>query len=132
MDPKKIMILIADDSPIIREKLVEFLSSEPGVEILESAQDGKEAIEKINSFKPNILILDLSMPNISGFEVLKHVNKTSPQTKSIILTNHSTEIFRKKAEELGCYSFHDKYSDFELVVNEVNKIKNEKTVGEIQ
>ncbi len=99
------MVLIADDSPIIREKLIELLSSEPSIKFLECAKDGKEAVEKIKSLKPNILILDLSMPGISGFEVLKFVNETSPLTKSIILTNHSGELFKKKGKRIRMLFF---------------------------
>jgi DNA-binding NarL/FixJ family response regulator len=124
------MILIADDSPIIREKLIELLSSEPEIDQLESARDGSEAIEKINSLKPEIVIIDLSMPKISGFEVLKFVNETFPKTKSIILTNHSSEPFRKKAAEIGYYSFHDKYSDFEMVVKEVVQLRKARLTGD--
>jgi DNA-binding NarL/FixJ family response regulator len=125
------MILIADDSSIIREKLVELLSSEPGIDNLELAKDGSEAIEKINLLKPEIVIIDLSMPKVSGFEVLKFVNETFPKTKSIILTNHSSEPFRKKAVEIGCYSFHDKYSDFEQVVNEVVNLRKADLSGDV-
>ncbi len=120
------MVLIADDSQIIREKMTELFSSVPEIDSISVARDGQEAIEKIKISEPDILLLDLSMPNVSGFDVLKFVKKNSPKTKSIVFTNHSAKPFRKKAIELGCNSFFDKSSEFEFVMSEILRlVKNE-------
>jgi DNA-binding NarL/FixJ family response regulator len=117
------MILIADDSKKIRDRLADLISSEPGLEIAAEAKDGYEAIQMLETHKPDVMILDLQLPRLNGFEVLKKSKVSHPGTKIIILTNRVNNTYRKTAEELGCYSFYDKSHQFDNVVEDLIKLK---------
>jgi two-component system LytT family response regulator len=70
-----IRVLIVDDEPLARERIRSMLRSEPGVEIAGEAASGTEAISAIQSLRPNLLFLDIQMPGMDGFEVLRHIHR---------------------------------------------------------
>lgn len=120
---KDVMILIADDSKKIRSRLSDIICNEPGLEIAGEAKDGNEAIQMLEVHKPEVMILDLQLPKLNGFEVLKKSKVSHPATKIIILTNRVNKAYRKTAEELGCYSFYDKSHQFEQVIEDLVRLK---------
>jgi len=70
------------------------------------------------------------MPLASGFDVLGKMKENSPLTKSIILSNHTGDTLKRKAKDLGCYSFYDKSTDIDLLLSEVNQLLNTKVDDE--
>lgn len=119
------MILIADESKKIRTRLIELINNESGLEVTVEAKDGKEALEMLETYEPNVIILELHLPDMNGIEVLKKSRKNFPETKVIILTNLVSNVYRKIAEESGCYSFYDKSYQFEKVIEDLIKIKDD-------
>jgi len=111
-----IKIFIADDSSVVRERLVTMLSEIEGHEITGVAQDGIEAIERIQELKPDVLILDIRMPLRSGVDVLRTVKQIDPAPKVIILTNYPYPQYRKRCMEEGADFFFDKSTEFEKVL----------------
>lgn len=90
----KAKILVADDEESVREVLKSFfLRKEYDVE---TAREGREAIEKIGSYKPDILLLDLKMPDMDGEEVLKYINDNDLKIGVIIITGHPDFIKDRK------------------------------------
>lgn len=81
-----IRIVIADDHSIIREGLRLILSSEPGFEVVATAADGEEALQIAMKQRPDILLLDVDMPRMTGLETLKNLSENDTQIKSIVLT----------------------------------------------
>ena len=81
-------ILIADDHDIIREGIKSVLSGHPEYRICAEAGDGEEAIELAEKFKPDVLLMDVSMPKLSGLDALPRIKKVSPDTKVIMITVH--------------------------------------------
>ena len=92
-------ILIAEDDSAIRELLADLLR-EAGYEV-RTAADGREALERLLSYPPDLLLLDVNMPQIDGFRLLKMMMKECPGVPSIILTAHGEEKERVKGLELG-------------------------------
>lgn len=86
-----IKIYLADDHMILLEGLRLILRNNPHFEIVGAAGDGKQALEEIESLKPDVAILDISMPTMDGIEVSRQLRKYNPRIKIIILTKHDTE-----------------------------------------
>jgi len=86
-------IVIAEDHTILREGLKALLSSKSNFEIVGEAQDGNEAIRCVDKLKPNLILMDLSMPRMNGMDAIKEIKRQSPETKVLVLTVHKTEEY---------------------------------------
>ncbi len=89
----KIKIILADDHKIVREGLKNLLSSEWDIEIIGEAENGREALSLVNEKKPDIIIMDIGMPELNGIEAAKRITAESPKTKIIALSMHSDKLF---------------------------------------
>jgi len=89
--PERKRIVIAEDHTILREGLRMLLSSNPDFEVVGEARDGLEAIRAIDSLKPDLILMDLSMPRMNGVGAIQEIKKQSPLTKILVLTVHKTE-----------------------------------------
>lgn len=96
----KIRVFLADDHKILRESLVILLQQESDIEIVGEAPDGQRAYQEILCLKPNVAILDISLPKLNGLEVAARIKKESPEVKIIILTMHKNEEFVARAYQL--------------------------------
>lgn len=85
------------------------------------AYDGKSALELVNEDEPEVMILDLKMPGIDGFEVLKRVKKTRPEIEVIILTGHGSDVDRKVCMELGAFAYLQKPVDIDVLSETLKK-----------
>jgi DNA-binding NarL/FixJ family response regulator len=89
--PERKRIVIAEDHTILREGLRMLLSSNPAFEVVGEAQDGLEAIRSVESLKPDLILMDLSMPRMNGVGAIQEIKKLNPSTKILVLTVHKTE-----------------------------------------
>ena len=135
----KIKVLIIDDHQIFRDGIIAMLNEANDIEIISVASDGKEALEKTKSLKPDVLLLDLSMPKISGLELLAILNKKYPDSKTIVLSMHTKEEYIYKAMDTGAYGYLPKQntSKEELIkairtVHEGNEYLNEAVIQVMQ
>lgn len=103
---KKIKVLVADDHPLFRSGIKQELEKIENTEIIAEAKNGKDALRLIESLKPDVAILDISMPFKSGLKVLLEINekKLSP-TKIILLTMHHNQNYLFKAISLGAKGY---------------------------
>jgi len=115
-----------DDSPVVRERLATLLSDLPSVEIVGQAEIAFEAISATRRLKPDVMLLDISMPGGSGIHVLEMVKKERPAPLVIMLTNFAHEQYRQKCLQLGADYFFDKSTEFEKVLSVLNPV-NEAT-----
>lgn len=97
-------ILIADDHPIFRAGLRKIIEDE-GYRVVAEAGDGRSCISSAEIIKPDVVILDLAMPGIDGYEVLRWLSNNLPNTTVIIVSMHSSTAYAKKAKELGARAF---------------------------
>jgi DNA-binding NarL/FixJ family response regulator len=110
-------VLIADDSAIVRERLVGLLSELPEVEIVGEARTTEEAAQSIQQLRPDVVILDIQMPGGgSGIDVLRAVKERQSAPRVIMLTNHSLPQYRDKYLAAGADFFFDKSTEFEKVI----------------
>jgi len=90
---KTFNIVLAEDHTILREGLKSLLSSQPDLRIVGEAGDGLEAIRSVRDHNPDMVLLDLSMPRMTGLDAIKEIKRVNSQTKIIVLTVHSTEEY---------------------------------------
>ncbi len=90
---KKHRIVIAEDHTILREGLRALLSSNSDLEIVGEAEDGKEAIRCVETLKPDLVLIDLTMPKMNGMEAIKEIKNRFPDTKVLVLTVHKVEEY---------------------------------------
>lgn len=102
---KKLRIFLADDHAILREGLKHILLEDDSVEIVGEAGDGRDALEKIDRLKPDIAILDISMPELSGLEAARIIRKYDKHIRIIILTRHDNEEYFQQAIKNGANGF---------------------------
>ncbi len=123
-EDRPIRILIADDSPFVRKALLRIFGSEPSMAVVGAARNGKEAVEKIVSLKPDVVTLDIMMPVIDGIETLKIIMESNPVPVLVLsqFTHEGAEL-TLKALELGAMDFVDKSTrgimDFITLASEI-------------
>jgi DNA-binding NarL/FixJ family response regulator len=86
-------ILIAEDHTIVREGLRSLIEKQPDMEIVCEAEDGRVAVERVREFLPNVVIMDITMPNLNGIEATRQIVSEFPQIKVIALSIHSNRRF---------------------------------------
>lgn len=121
-------ILIADDSAIIRERLQEMLSHYADVELIGVCENGTDALKAIRSLNPDVAIVDMKMPGLTGLEVFTEIRKENKIIKLILLTFHSTEYYKEKAFESGAdyfFSKADEIDKLELLVEELQNLEHQ-------
>ena len=101
MVSRKSRIVIAEDYTILREGLRSLLSSSPEFEIVGEAEDGRKAIEWVQKSKPDLILMDLSMPRMNGMEAIREIKRGSKETKILVLTMHRTEEYIVAALKAG-------------------------------
>jgi DNA-binding NarL/FixJ family response regulator len=89
----RVRVLVADDHTIVRKGLVSLLAESGECEVVAEASDGLEAVEKALATRPDVAILDLSMPRLSGLEAVRRIHEALPQTRALILTVHEEEEY---------------------------------------
>ncbi|MDR1391670.1 MAG: sporulation transcription factor Spo0A [Clostridiales bacterium] len=124
---KKIKILIADDNRSYRESLHQFLSSEGNMEIVGESSDGIETIELIQITKPDVVLLDVVMPNLDGIGVLERINRIDLDfnVTFIIITSMSHEKIAQTCTELGAKYYMIKPINFDCLVTRIKNIVDE-------
>ena len=115
-------VLLADDSELMLDALHEILYAVDQVEIVASCKNGADALEAIRSLKPDLAIVDLKMPGLTGIEVLTEIRKENQFTIFIILTLYSTFYYRELAMEAGADYFFSKADDFEKIAGVVEEM----------
>lgn len=119
-----ITVLIADDHKLFRQGMAAMLGEAKSIKVIGEAADGFEALELLAELQPNVLLLDIEMPKIDGFEVLKKVKKSSLNTKVLALTMHSSAEFIKNIVKAGAAGYLKKDSDKELLLNAIHEVHN--------
>lgn len=108
-------VLLADDSGLILERLKELLSIYEQAEIVASLKNGTETLEAIRVLKPDLAIVDIKMPGLSGLEILYEIRKEDKAIKFIILTLYASDYYRQLAIKSGADYYFNKAEDFENI-----------------
>lgn len=110
MEERPIRILVVDDHALVRKGLVALLDVKPGVEVIGEACDGDEAVQMARELNPDVILLDLVMPNKDGITALREIRQENKDIKVLILTSFTEESKAKAAIEAGANGFQLKDS----------------------
>jgi two-component system, NarL family, nitrate/nitrite response regulator NarL len=118
----KIRIVVADDHPIFRDGLCRLLALEEDFEIVAQAHDGREVLQVLQEFEPDILLLDLKMPNLDGLGTLQRLQASRNQTKVIVLTASEDKSEFVQAVKFGTSGIVLKQTATELLIKSIRKV----------
>ena len=110
-----VTVFIADDSDIVREHLVTMLDELTEVEIVGQAETVADSISAIGKLQPDVVILDIRMPDGSGIDVLQTIKQDEPAPVVIVLTNYPYPAYRRKCLRAGADFFLDKSTEFDQI-----------------
>jgi DNA-binding NarL/FixJ family response regulator len=105
MAGKPYRILVVDDHPVVRRGLRALLDSQPGIEVCGEASTGPEAIGHVQKQKPDLVVLDLTLPEMNGLEVTRAVREDSPTTDVLVLTMHFSEEIAREVLRSGALGY---------------------------
>jgi len=97
----KIEVLIADDHRLFRSGIISLLNEEPDLEVIGEAENGRELVRKYLLLKPDVILVDISMPELSGIDALKQIKKRDKNVKAIFLTMYDGEEYVYYAWKMG-------------------------------
>ena len=116
-----IRILLADDHPIVRQGLKLLLGRE-GLAVVAEAADGRDALKQAEEIQPEVALLDLAMPGLNGLDAARQIMQVSPQTKTIILTQHAEEQYILEALRAGVHGYVQKTAPLSELVQAVRDV----------
>ena len=115
MSSKQVRIMLVDDHRMVRESIALLLSSDPRFSIIKECDNGREAIEQALKLKPDVILLDINMYPVNGFEVAEKVLKKNPSIKIIALSVNNQESYVSKMMSLGAKGYITKGSAYEEI-----------------
>jgi two-component system invasion response regulator UvrY len=117
-----IKVLLADDHSIVRAGLRRLLEESEDIEVVAEAADGREAIKKVHKTRPNVAVVDISMPDMDGLEVISQLRSIYPTLPIIILTMYEEEQYVVRAIEAGAMGYLTKRSAPEQLVKAIRRV----------
>ena len=120
-------LLVADDHDVVRKGLCALLQEQPGWEIAGEASDGRDAVEKAKKLKPDVTVLDISMPHLNGLEAARQILKDVSTTKILILTMHDSDTLIREVLNAGARGYVLKTDAGVDLVNAVDALRRNKT-----
>lgn len=121
---KTISVLIADDHAIVREGIKQILADTKDINVVGTAADGAEAIRLVRKNNCQVLLLDISMPDRSGIEILKQVRKELPSVSVLMLSMHREDLYAIRSLKAGASGYLTKQSAPAELVNAIREVAN--------
>lgn len=117
-----IRLLIVDDQDIVRRGLEIILNSQPGIHVVGQAADGQEAIEQAQALRPDVVLMDLKMPRLSGVQATRRITESLPDTQVVILTTYDTDNLVFEGIKAGAKGYLLKDAPEETIVEAVRGV----------
>jgi two-component system, NarL family, response regulator NreC len=117
-----IKIVLADDHGVLRAGLRSLLNAEPDLEVVGEAADGQEALRQVQKLRPDVVLLDINMPGLSGIEVTETLKKTQPEIAVLILTVHEDETLLQEAIRVGAAGYIIKRAAESELINAIQAV----------
>jgi DNA-binding NarL/FixJ family response regulator len=117
-------ILIVDDHPLMQKGIVLSLASETGLEICAKVSSAEEALDVLDSSNPDLVIVDISLPGMSGLELIKHLHARRPDLKILVMSRHDEALYAERAIRAGAKGYIMKMEVGEKLVKAVRRILN--------
>lgn len=123
-------VLIADDHEIVRRGVRSLLSSDPECQICGEAIDGRDAVARAQELKPDLVVMDISMPNLNGLEATRRVREILPQTKVLVLSQHDSPEMMRQAIRAGAGAYVCKSWMTRDLLAGIKKLREDETCAE--
>jgi len=115
-------ILLVDDHPIMRHGLAQLIQMEPGLEVCGQAGSAMDGLEAIQKLKPDVAVIDLTLPDKNGLELLKDVHAMVPGVKCIVLSMHDENLYAERALKAGARGYIMKEAAAENLINALQRV----------
>ena len=116
---RKVRILIADDHPVIRRRVRSTLEEHSRFEVCAEVEDGAQAIEDAQRLKPDVVVLNVTMPVLDGFQAARKIKASLPETAIVILSSHADQRFIEEAKKIGARAYVAKTKAGEALVKAI-------------
>jgi DNA-binding NarL/FixJ family response regulator len=103
--PKPIQLLVVDDHPLLREGIAAIIINQADIELVAEASNGREAIEKFRSHRPDVTLMDLQMPDMSGVDAIISIRQEFPEARIIVLTTYAGDVLAQRALKAGAQAY---------------------------
>lgn len=119
---EKIKVLLVDDHPVVREGLRTMLATAKDIDVVAEASDGLEAIDKVNENQPDVILMDLRMPNLDGLEATKRIKNQNPSAAIIVLTIYDNDAYIVDAVRAGAVGYLLKDTSRDLLIHAIRAV----------
>lgn len=119
---KRIRVLLVDDHAILREGIKALLEKQDNIEVVAEAADGREAISRVAQFRPDVVVLDISMPMMDGLESTRQMKRENPDIKVLVLTMHDNEEYFFQLLRAGASGYVTKKSVSRELVSAIEAV----------
>lgn len=117
-------IIIVDDHPMMRKGLADTLDSDPGLEVIDQYERGEDALQRFEELEPDLVIVDVSLPGMSGIELVKHMVSRVDNIKILVLSRHDESLYAERAIRAGAKGYVMKLEAGEMLMKAVRKVLN--------
>jgi DNA-binding NarL/FixJ family response regulator len=104
-DTGKIRVLCVDDHPVVRDGITAIINLQPDMMLAGAAASGTEALERFAELRPDVALVDLQLPDMSGFELIKRIKDKSPNARIVVLSSHEGDVDIQRALEAGAQGY---------------------------
>jgi DNA-binding NarL/FixJ family response regulator len=119
---KKISILLCEDHAIVRQGLCQLLETEGNFEVVGHAQTGREAVLLAAKLGPDVILMDIAMPELNGLEATRQILTARPAAKIVILSAHSDDEYVERATAVGAVGFLEKQTSAEILIKAIHEV----------
>jgi two-component system, NarL family, nitrate/nitrite response regulator NarL len=121
MSAPPIRIVVVDDSPLYRETICSMLEKQPNLQVVAEAGDGAYAIQAVEKHRPDVVLMDITLPVLDGFKAIRIIRSKFPDTRIIVLTMHTDESFSDTALHAGACRFLTKDCGKEKLIKAIEE-----------
>ena len=117
-------ILIVDDHPLMRKGLIMSMESDSDIEVVGQASNAEEAMSLVESAAPDLVIVDISLPGMSGLELIKHIHAIKPDVLTLVVSRHDEALYAERAIRAGARGYVMKLEAGQVIVKAIRRVLN--------
>jgi DNA-binding NarL/FixJ family response regulator len=119
-------IVLVDDHPLMRKGLVRTIESEVDLNVVGQMSSAEEALEEIEELAPDLAVVDISLPGMSGMELIKHLQSRTPEIKILVVSRHDETLYAERCIRAGAKGYLMKQEAGDVIVKAIRKVLNDR------